>query len=152
MWKLHSDCKSLQFGPLLPVHAVVVALAVRLDCNHRYHHNNGEERGRLKCIIKLQREELELVSMQRLRRGLFDRQLCFSLIHCLRFFCRPLMWFHNWRIGLPRLGLPQLDSSHLHSVQLSLAQPCLKLQQASSKPYQIRTWLVEIWKRLNPLI
>ena len=58
---LHS-CKSLQFCPLLPVHAVVVALAVRLDCNHRYHHNNGEERGRLKCIIKLQREEVELVS------------------------------------------------------------------------------------------
>ena len=59
MLKLHSDCKSLQFGPLLSVHAVVVALAVRLDCNHRYHHNNGEERGRLKCIIKLQREELQ---------------------------------------------------------------------------------------------
>ena len=76
---MHSDCKSLQFSPLLSVLVVVVALAVRLDCNHRYHHNNGEERGRLKCIIKLQREELELVSMQRLRRGLFYCQLCCSL-------------------------------------------------------------------------
>ena len=79
MYESHFNCKSLQFGPLLPGHAVVVALAVRLDCNHRYHHNNGEERGRLKCIIKLQREELELVSKQRLRRGLFDCQLSCSL-------------------------------------------------------------------------
>ena len=71
--------KACSFGPLLPVLAVVVALAVRLDCNHRYHHNNGEERGRLKCIIKLQREELELVSVQRLRRGLFECLLCCSL-------------------------------------------------------------------------
>ena len=91
-----------------------MALAVRLDCNHRYHHNNGEERGRLKCIIKLQREELELVSVQRLRRGLFDYQLCCSLTGG-----PPLVWLWSPLVQIP-FGLVVFVISKFVLVEFSL--------------------------------
>ena len=43
MWIIQHILPQSKMGQFVTIQGVVVALAVWLDCNHRYHHNNGEE-------------------------------------------------------------------------------------------------------------